>query len=248
MSEETRRALREMGLTEYESRVYLALLGGGMMTANQVSEAAGVAYSKIYETLNQLERKGWVETSSGRPSRYCPKSPSEAFEAAKLRLEDRLEVWRQTVEAELQPLYEKRELREKPDLWILRGEFHVAAKLREMLGKARLEVMVATPFQVGGFVEALAPVLGGLKASRVRVHVLVTENVWAGELQALAGFAEMRVRDSMFGGGVIVDSREAMLFLGEDKPSLVIWSSHAGLVRFAKEYFQHLWNTAKTKH
>ncbi|PMB74902.1 hypothetical protein C0195_00410 [Candidatus Bathyarchaeota archaeon] len=42
----------------------------------------------------------------------------------------------------------------------------------------------------------------------------------------------------MFGGGTIVDGKEAMLFLGEDKPSLVIWSNNAVLVQFAREYFQ----------
>jgi hypothetical protein len=49
----------------------------------------------------------------------------------------------------------------------------------------------------------------------------------------------------MFGGGAIADGKEAMLFLGEDKPTLVIWSNHLGLVRFAKEYFEYLWESSK---
>ncbi len=49
----------------------------------------------------------------------------------------------------------------------------------------------------------------------------------------------------MFGGGVVVDSREALLLLGEDKTTLVIWSNHIGLVKFARDYFQYLWETAK---
>lgn len=49
----------------------------------------------------------------------------------------------------------------------------------------------------------------------------------------------------MFGGGVIVDSKEAMLFLGEEKPTLVIWSNHIGLVKFARDYFQFLWNSSE---
>jgi len=43
----------------------------------------------------------------------------------------------------------------------------------------------------------------------------------------------------------IADGKEAMLFLGEDKPSLVIWSDHVGLVGFAREYFQFLWDSSK---
>jgi hypothetical protein len=50
----------------------------------------------------------------------------------------------------------------------------------------------------------------------------------------------------MFGGGVIVDGKEAILFLGEEKPTLVIWSNHVGLVQFAKDYFEHLWDSSET--
>ena len=35
------------------------------------------------------------------------------------------------------------------------------------------------------------------------------------------------------------------IVLVEKKPTLVIWSDHIGLVKFAKDYFQHLWSTAK---
>jgi len=36
------------------------------------------------------------------------------------------------------------------------------------------------------------------------------------------------------------------LFLGEEKSILVIWSNHLGLVKFAKEYFQYLWESSET--
>jgi hypothetical protein len=65
-------------------------------------------------------------------------------------------------------------------------------------------------------------------------------------LKKIAGITELRFREHMFGGGVIADGKEAMLFLGEDKPSLVIWSNHVGLVGFAREYFQFLWDSSAT--
>jgi hypothetical protein len=61
----------------------------------------------------------------------------------------------------------------------------------------------------------------------------------------MASIGELRVRDQMFGGGIIADGKEAILLLGEEKPSLVIWSNHVGLVRFAREYFQFLWDSSK---
>ena len=242
VSEEARRVLREVGLTDYETRAFLILLEQGAMTASEVSEHGSVPYSKVYETLNSLQRKGWIEAERGRPSRYFPKAPSEALDAARLQLEDMVNGWRRVVLGELQPLYERRELLEKPDIWILRDEFSVLAKLREMLSGARKELMVAAPAFAKGFVDAVVSMLSQLRDSGVNVHIMVTRN-W--DVEKIARVGEVRVRDGMFGGGVVVDSREALLFLGEDKTTLVIWSNHMGLAKFARDYFQYLWESAK---
>jgi len=244
-SEEVRKTLKEIGMTEYESRTYLTLLKSGAMTASQISESANVPYSKIYEILNSLEKKGWIETEQSRPSRYYPKPPSEAFEATKLRIEDKLDAWKQIVTSELQPLYEKRELREKPDIWILRGEFNIIAKLQEMLGKVKSELMIAIPYPAKNLIKTLLPIFIKLQKSPVKIQIMVTKNVLTKEIETLTHFIEIRKRESMFGGGIIIDNKEAMLFLGEEKPNLVIWSNHIGLVKLAKDYFQHLWNTTQ---
>jgi len=242
VSEEARKTLRDIGLTSYETRAYLALIESGVMTASQVSERSDVPYSKIYETLNSLQRKGWIETKKGRPTRYYPKAPSEAFQATRLRLEENISLWNEAVIEELQPLYERREFREKPDVWILRGEASVVAKLQELVGGAKKELMVAAPGFARGFVEAGALMLSRLQSSGIDVRVMVAGD-WNPEELKVVG--EVRVREGMFGGGVIVDGREALLLLGEEKPTLVIWSNHIGLVKFAKDYFQQLWNTAE---
>ncbi len=242
MNEEATKTLREIGLTSYETRAYLALIQSGVMTASHVSERSEVPYSKIYETLNSLQRKGWIETDKGRPTQYYPKSPSEAFLAMRLRLEEKTRLWKQAIIDELQPLYERREFREKPDIWILRGESSVLAKLQEMLDGARKELMVAAPGFARVFMDAGVPALNRLQSGGVDIRVMVTGG-W--NVEELRGLGEIRVRDGMFGGGIIVDGREALLLLGEEKPTLVIWSSHVGLVQFAKDYFQHLWRTAE---
>jgi sugar-specific transcriptional regulator TrmB len=248
VSEDAKKVLHEVGLTEYETRAYLILLERGVMTASEVSEHGGVPYSKVYETLNSLERKGWVEVERGRPSRYFPKAPSEALEAERLRLEDMVNSWKGVVMGELQPLYEKRELLEKPDIWILRGEFSILAKLREMLDVVKSELLIAVPAFAKPFVDASVSTLGQVRASGVNVKVMVAGK-WTEKELALLGDA--RQRDTLFGGGVIVDGKEALLFLGEADTKrtysglLVIWSNHIGLVKFAREYFQLLWDTAK---
>lgn len=248
VSEDAKKALHEVGLTEYETKAYLILLERGVMTASKVSEHGGIPYSKVYETLNSLERKGWIEVERGRPSRYFPKAPSEALEAARLRLEDMVNGWKRIVMGELQPLYEQRELFEKPDIWILRGEFSITAKLREMLDGVKLELLIAVPVFAKPFVDASVSLLEQQRINGVNVKVMVASQWTEKELKMLG---HARQRDNLFGGGVIADGKEALLFLGEADTKrsysglLVIWSNHVGLVKFAREYFQLLWDTAK---
>lgn len=245
-SDTVRRVLRELGLTEYETETYIALLTSGVLTASEVSDQSNVPYSKIYETLNALERKGWIEAEHGRPSKYFPKSPAEALSMTKLQFEEKLRGWEKTIAAELQPIFEQREIREKPDIWILRGQLSVLAKLQEMVDNAKSEVMIAAPVFAKPFAGFFANFLEGLCERNVRVSFMVVDSAENWNIDGLTTHVQVRTRDSMFGGGVICDSKEALLMLGEDKPTLVIWSNHVGLVKFARDYFQYLWDSSET--
>jgi HTH-type transcriptional regulator, sugar sensing transcriptional regulator len=244
VDENTKQTLHEMGLNAYEIDTYLALLDCGQLTAMDVSRQAKVPYSKIYEVLNSLKEKGWIKSSETRPFKYTPMSPLEAAAYTKQRFDDKYTGWEQNVAETLQPLYEKRELVERPDILILHGPQAVIAKMDEVMKKASREIMIAAPAFAKPIVTSADQLLAGLKKSvSVKVMSAGKEEDWR-TLKRIPGINELRVRDHMFGGGVIADGKEAMLFLGEDKPSLVIWSNHAGLVSFAREYFQFLWDSS----
>jgi len=238
--------LREIGLNAYEIDVYIALLESGQATAMEISKKANVPYSKIYDALNSLKDKGWIKSVETRPTKYYPTPPIEALTSAKIRIEDKYASWEQSIIREMQPLYEKRELVERPDILILHGQQGIMAKLEEALKKANKEIMIAAPEFSKPVITSATIFLETLKRTRVNVKLMVAGKAedWR-SLRGLGSIGELRVRNQMFGGGIIVDEKEAILLLGEEKPSLVIWSNHAGLVRFAREYFQFLWDSSK---
>ncbi len=245
VGDEVFRVLHELGLTGYESAAYLSLIERGVMTASKISESTDVPFSKVYEVLNGLVRKGWIDVERGRPSRYFARSPVEAFESVRHALDEKVQGWERIVAGELQLLYDKREFREKPDIWILRGEKSVLRKLQEMLAHARKQVMIAAPRFARVLAEKSLPSISGLRLGEVEVLVMVGGSFEDWNLKGLTGVADIRRRDNLFGGGVIVDGAEALLVLGEEqKPSLVVWSNHLGLVKFAKDYFQYLWDSS----
>jgi len=242
------RALREIGLTEYESLAYLALVESGELTASRVSEITSIPYSKVYSVLESLDRKGWVEIKGGRPRLYYPRPPVEALRAVRLREENRFNQISGLVVSELQPLYERRDVKEKPEIWIIRGVENIISTLKETLQKVQRELMVALPEIPQEFSPEVLPSLELLRDRRVDIHLLTTRELIATLGNNIAHIAEIRVRNELFGGGVVVDGKETLLFLGEDvaeKQNLAIWSDHVGLNMIARIYFEQLWNTAE---
>ena len=249
ISEETTRALQDLGLTEYEARAYATLLQKGAMTAREASEISLVPYSKIYEVLGSLERKGWIETESGRPSRHYPRSPLDALETTRLKRESTLRAKENQILRELTPLFEKRGTQERPDIWIVRGEFNILSKIRETIGRATKEILVAVPTPQKEMLNLIVPTLLHIKSQGVRIQLMTSEKAAPEILRDAKNFAEVRLRKQMFGGGIICDGQEVLLLLEEERggAALAIWSDHIGLARFAKGYFEYLWNDARDR-
>lgn len=248
VSERVVRALRDLGLTDYEVSAYLVLVGRGESSAGDLSKETQIPYSKVYSVLESLEEKGWVELGGGRPRLYYPRSPTEALKVESLRRENRMVELERVIVSELQPAYEKREIREKPEIWIIRGEENVSAKVRDMLARAERELMIALPLVPGTLVSTFMPSLTSLMDRRVRIQLLTTPDALRSLPKNLPNLGETRSRDEMFGGGILVDGREAVLFLGKGNTGatlLAIWADHIGLTQVAKVYFRHLWETAK---
>ncbi len=248
VSETTRRALKDFGLTEYEVKAYIALVEAGPMPASQLSTTATIPYSKIYEILGNLERKGWVESEQGRPSKYFPKPPATALESSRVRMENTLKSSQSEAMSELQPLYEKKGVQERPDIWIVRGQNNILDRIRETLGRTKRELLVAMPVVPESVISIATPLLSLMSSRGIKVSIMVPSLTGKDSIRKLKGLAEVRVREQMFGGGMISDSNQIIIFLGEEPEkglTLAISSEHEGLVRFGKSYFEFLWESSK---
>src|ERR1044072_1863451 len=142
VSDKSRKAMESLGLTGYEIKVYLSLLEMGSMTASEISKRSGVPYSKIYEVLNSLEDKGWLESSSSRPQKFFPKSPLTAIEAIRMRIESGLKDNETLILGELMPIYEKSGTKERPEIWVARGNYKNVAQVNENIKKCEKKVLI----------------------------------------------------------------------------------------------------------
>ncbi len=237
--EKAQRLLRELGLTDYEARAYTALASIGPSTAGELSELANVPYSRVYDILSRLERRGWVEVQSGRPTRYRAKAPAEVVRLLKTEQERQLKELGDGVVKELEPLYERRAEAKRPDIWIIRGERNLLAKAGEMLARAQVEALISLP-HLTKEIARLDSFLPALGAKNIAVRLLTSKRPRLKKSE-LPQNLEIRGRKTLFGGGVIVDGKEVLLVLGSEGELVGIWADEIGLARFAKEYFQYLW-------
>lgn len=109
----------DLGFTETESRVYIALLKGAS-DAKQLGEDSKVPYSKIHTVLRRLEEKGLAKKKGGRPAVYEVVKPKEGLERHQKRMGEDLAVRVARAEEALQAV-ERSGGAEKPDIWIIRG-------------------------------------------------------------------------------------------------------------------------------
>jgi sugar-specific transcriptional regulator TrmB len=70
--EDAIQGLKQLGLTTYEARVFLALQKLGSGTASEISETADVPRSQVYGAAEELEGDGLVETQQSTPTVYRP--------------------------------------------------------------------------------------------------------------------------------------------------------------------------------
>jgi HTH-type transcriptional regulator, sugar sensing transcriptional regulator len=247
--EKTRKALKNLGLTGNEARAYLSIVEFGPLSANEISGSSNIPYSKIHNVLSSLEEKGWLTVESGRPNRYMARPPAEALEVSRLLLLNQRKGHEDQVIGELTPLYEKRSDKEKPDIWIIRGEFNILKKIREVLNKARREIMITLPVVSSDIIQLLHVVLLRFQGAGAVIMIMASNEVSKDDLKQFSNFAQVRVREKMYGGGVIVDEHDTILLIGDEKEPkniFAIWSDHIGLTKLAKDYFQYLWNSSET--
>ncbi len=251
ISDKSRKALEKIGLTSYEIRTFSSLLKAKELTASDLSQKSGVPYSKIYEVLGILEEKGWIGSDDSRPTKYFAKSPATGIETTKQKMESEFKENQNIILKELVPMYEKSGSSEKPDIWVLSGTVNIAAKILEMVETCRNEVLIALPEAGEELVKQALPKLRLLHDKGVEITVLTSDKMNKESLKAVSRVADVKVKEGMFGGGIISDKRYVVILLGPEMgaedavETVAIWADHAGLAGFARAYFENLLKDSK---
>ena len=91
-------SLEEFGLSKYEAKAYLTMIGKGSLSASEIAYYSNLPRTKVYPTLKKLEKKKLSVISQQNPIICSAISPEEAFDEIVELHERRLKNMKKIVE------------------------------------------------------------------------------------------------------------------------------------------------------
>ncbi|UCG02286.1 MAG: hypothetical protein JSW11_22185 [Candidatus Heimdallarchaeota archaeon] len=139
--------LMETNLTRNEARAYIALLPLETATASKLVEKTGIPDSKIYRTMDNLQKKGLIILQEGVPKKFIAVHPIEAME--NLRTIFKTEFTRRMASIDkliesLVPIYQDHE--ESPKIaYIIKGKSNIFNHAKRLIDEATSSITLMMP-------------------------------------------------------------------------------------------------------
>jgi len=252
-------ALRRLGLTDYEARIYLALIRMGPKKASEVSYFGQVPRTKTYGSIRELERKGLLRIIPGKPELYAATSPTELLLPVVTKLNREVKESESIVQS-LAVLFESSKYTKQyaipedvKEFWRIDGRKDILRKLTEILNDATKTINYAT--SAWGLVRVYKTHSEALEEAKNRGVIVRLVAPISSENSAVAKefgeVVELREIDKPFGPSFVsVDTRQ--LVVVESKPDdlktdrgfdVALWTTHGLIVKAHDELFERMWNT-----
>jgi sugar-specific transcriptional regulator TrmB len=132
--------LQQLGLTRYETMIYLALLKEGSLTGRRISQKSKVPQGKTYEILKSLVAKGFVHERQGKLKEFSAVKPGIAIKNLSRQKINTITDLQQNLVLNLGKLYMKEtvpSLTEK--VQVLAGRDAVRAAVGDMIDRTEKE-------------------------------------------------------------------------------------------------------------
>lgn len=241
VSNTTIETLKNFGLSEYESRAYIAIVSLGVAPVKKICEVANIPHPRAYDTLAALEEKGLVELRQGRPKVYKAVPPRTAFR----RLEKALSRDKDYAIEELSDFYGVQ--KSKQELWTMHGKQNIVNKIEEMLMGAEQCAMVSFPKDL---LLEIEKTLRSVAKRGIELKIWTcSEEDSSKVVLPLKGNIEIVSDTQVYANLLVVDRSEALISSGciEDYrgPWIGIWTNEESFVKLISMFFKKLWKEKK---
>ena len=228
----TTEQLKDLGLSEYEARTYLALLEENPLTAYEAAGLAGIPTSKIYGVVRKLLNKQLIlELSEKSRKRYIPQDPEEFISSYRYHMD-------KTLGRLSKELKTPRGNRDLSFIWNLQDMDQLLEKAERMIQRAKETVLLSLWEEE---FRPLIPLIREKQEQGVKCAVVHFGPVTL-EMEALFRHP---IEDTIYAekGGrgftLVTDSSSALSgTISSDGPEGA-WSRNRGFVTMAEDYIKH---------
>lgn len=156
-------ALKDLGLSNYEARIYAALVLHDAAEAKELVDFLAISKPSVYEGLDRLEEAGLAVKRTSKPAMFSPVPPEMAVKilmeghtkAAGIALRELKKLEREKVHAD-----------RSDAVWTIYGDSNIERKIRSMIrhAKNRIECLMAGRY---------LPLFDGINLEKITVKLLV---------------------------------------------------------------------------
>ena len=248
--------LKGIGLTMYEAQAYVTLTSLISATAVEVSEKSGIPRSKIYDVLNKLNEKEYIEIEDGRPLTYNVKSPVEVLSKEKEKLNTKIDDTITT----LTNVYENGMSQVQAPIWRIYGVEKIINQEVEIIKRSKTSINMRIGFLFENEAESLIKAFKNNK--KIKVNILASPTCYVNneEIDIIKLFKDAGINiqkaDIPFVKVLISDSKEMMhtyTKFSEDKREVIpetaigIWNKYEDVARNYDERFVNQLEKIKRK-
>lgn len=168
MYDENLKLLRRIGLTEYESKVYLALVSLISSKADIISKESNVPRSKIYSVLESLEKKNLINIREGRPLEYDVIDPSDSLKVVKKNFLTDIS----SLEKNLVDVYENELPAANTPIISIEDMKKIVQKEQDILKKSKKTLLIRLGFILPSEIDNFKKIIRKLAKSGVQIKIL----------------------------------------------------------------------------
>ena len=233
--------LQKLGLTEYNARIYVALLRLGSGTAREIAETTSVPRTRVYDGVETLEERGLVDVGHASPKVFRPVSRETVVGQFQAEYDETL----RDLSEELSTLEPADPRHEQTGVWTVSNSKAVTDRVLEFVEEAGEEVvyMSVEELLTDGIIDALAAANEGGATIQIAGVSPATRDRIETAIPAAETFETLWEWSDTTAGRLLMVDRDTILIsvlTNDDVPEeTAIWGSgsHNSLVVVLKAVF-----------
>ncbi|MGN7397881.1 TrmB family transcriptional regulator [Peribacillus frigoritolerans] len=229
--------LKEIGLTEYEAKIYISLLQEHPSNGNAIATSSGVPPAKVYEALRRMKKRGLVYVLSGGDNgklvRYSPLPYKELLKGKKDTFIAKLD----SLEESLSEISSQSDT-DWTELYLIEGYSSSIEFIQSAISDCKSEILLSCWKKEFEFLkESLERASGcGIKIVTMIFDDGHVDVPWRNFIHYSIGRGLNRHSGEL---SIVIDNSKTILFYALDDCPHSIVSSHPSTISITRNYIRH---------